>query len=386
VRLPLHKRSFKLLVYLFSACDGLVFIYPVYVLMFRDLGFTDAELSYLLALWPLTSAILALPSGVWADRYSKKTLLVCGQLMRIVGFCIWLLFPTFVGCAIGLALWGSQGAIYFATFRVFLFEEMKARGEGRSYTKFFGRTNAIRWATTVVGYVLGPIMAAFGYPQVILATICSLLVALIAFFCIEERSYAPAPESPTTSFGSLRNGIDALRADSWLTMVLVGGGVFFGLGGVDEYWSLFATETGVERAYVGVYIGVVLGARLLGELAAHRLETMGARPVVATGVLAGLALAGAGLVFKAWISCAAVAIFSFFFQAVVTALNGVLQYRVCSNVRGTITSMQVLASNAVGIVLYIGIGRVAEFAGYGWGFAAVGAAFIIVSIVFAIFL
>ena len=97
------------IIYAYKFFDDFVLIYPLYAIMFADSGMTPWQIGVLLAAWSASSFIFEIPSGAWADRYSRKHILFIGQVIRALGYLSWLFFPNFLGFLIGFILWGIKG-------------------------------------------------------------------------------------------------------------------------------------------------------------------------------------------------------------------------------------------------------------------------------------
>ena len=70
--------------------EDLIPLYPVYAILFADAtvpgaGLTAAEISALFAIWSLSTVIVEVPTGVLADRFSRRRLLVAGPLVAGAG-------------------------------------------------------------------------------------------------------------------------------------------------------------------------------------------------------------------------------------------------------------------------------------------------------------
>ncbi len=63
-----------------------VLIFPVYAIMMGTNGISPFELSMLFIVWSGSALVFEVPSGVLADRYSRKTLLVISGAVK--GMCI----------------------------------------------------------------------------------------------------------------------------------------------------------------------------------------------------------------------------------------------------------------------------------------------------------
>src|ERR1700712_2525659 len=73
--------------------EGLVPIQALYAVMFGRIGHLSFEqIGYLFAIWSLSYLVAELPSGVLADYWSRKNVIILGGLLRGIGFLVWLLF------------------------------------------------------------------------------------------------------------------------------------------------------------------------------------------------------------------------------------------------------------------------------------------------------
>ena len=76
-----------------KALDAFVLIYPLYTVMFVAHGLTPVQVSATLMAWSITAFILQIPSGVLADRYSRRWILAGAQVLRVIGLLVWIASP-----------------------------------------------------------------------------------------------------------------------------------------------------------------------------------------------------------------------------------------------------------------------------------------------------
>jgi MFS family permease len=70
-------------------------LYPVYAVLFAQTGLSAAEISSLFAIWSVTGFVLEVPSGLWADVYSRRRLLTLAPLLSAAGFALWTFLPCY---------------------------------------------------------------------------------------------------------------------------------------------------------------------------------------------------------------------------------------------------------------------------------------------------
>ena len=94
----------------------------MYALLFASTGLSTAEISSLFAIWSVTSFVLEVPSGVWADAVSRRLVLTLAPLLSGAGFAAWVAAPSYPVFALGFVLWGAQGALQSGTLEALVYE------------------------------------------------------------------------------------------------------------------------------------------------------------------------------------------------------------------------------------------------------------------------
>src|SRR5689334_16119208 len=117
-------------------------IYPLYALLFVAHGVTTGQVSVLLIAWSLSSIVFEIPAGVIADKYDRRHVLVVGQVLRLVGYGMWIVAPSFWGFLVGFLFWAAQGALRSGTFEALVYDELAAHEQSTLLTKVFGWTSA----------------------------------------------------------------------------------------------------------------------------------------------------------------------------------------------------------------------------------------------------
>lgn len=102
-------------------------IYPVYILMFKANGLSLTQISFLLAIWFLSVVSLEIPTGVLADHWSKKTMLIIGGLYKAIGYISWFFSESFALFALGFILWGISESFCSGSEEALLYDNLKIK-------------------------------------------------------------------------------------------------------------------------------------------------------------------------------------------------------------------------------------------------------------------
>ncbi|MDQ3676690.1 MAG: MFS transporter [Actinomycetota bacterium] len=358
-------------------------LYPVYALLFAQAGLSTAQISSLLAIWSVTSFILEIPSGVWADATSRRLLLVAGPLLQAAGYALWIIAPSYPAFAVGFALWGVAGALQSGALEALVYEELDRVGAAARYPHVIGRATAIGTvaATLAIG-LAAPVFAAGGYTAVGVASVLACLAgaAIAATFPEHRAAVVSDGVSGLRAYAAvLKAGVAEVRSGPALRGALALVPAVTAIwGALDEYLPLLATDTGVADETVPllfllVYIGVAAGG-LLGGPASRlsRRALAGLLAAAATGLALG-ALSGlpAGFVGIAAAFCA--------FQALQVVVDTRLQDAIRGPARSTVTSLAGLATELLVLAVFAGYGAGSALAGDATLFACFAGVYVVIA-------
>ena len=72
--------------------------------------------------------MLEVPSGAWADTVDRRWLLILSGIVYAAAFAFWIVWPTYLGFAIGFVLWGASSALMSGTFEALVYDELDPAG------------------------------------------------------------------------------------------------------------------------------------------------------------------------------------------------------------------------------------------------------------------
>ncbi len=341
-------------------------------MLFADHGLNTAEISSLLFFWSVTSFVLEVPSGAWADTVSRRGLLILAALLTALGFTVWTVFPSYIGFAAGFVLWGIGGALQSGTFQALLYDELAARSAARDYPKLIGYATSASEAGALLGILAAaPLFAWGGY-----GLVGWVSVAVICLQAVLAASLPSAPKATSvaasasselnepehsgsavnTYIAMLKTGTsEALRNPTVRGGVLLSS-VLFGFTAFDEYFGLLASDNGAPTEIVPLLVGLTVAGSLIGSVLAGRTAKMRASTMawalVAAGATfaAGALIAGPGL-----LSVAGFALIGIGYGVVMNSVivsEARLQDVIEGPARATVTSASGLFSEVVGLAVF----------------------------------
>lgn len=148
-------RAFGLVTYPF-ACVPFLFLY------FQQHGCDQQQFGMVVGVYYLAMFVAELPTGLIADRFGPKPMLVIGPLVLALGFGTLLAWPTYGGFLVGEALLGLGHAVLSGPPTAMLYETLREHGLQHRYLAEESKVNAARLYGTGSAFLIGGLVAWLG--------------------------------------------------------------------------------------------------------------------------------------------------------------------------------------------------------------------------------
>jgi MFS family permease len=351
-------------IYLYRILDNFMLIYPLYAVMFAQRGGLDTfQISMLFIIWVLASMAAEVPTGALADRYSRRNLLVIGECIRSIGYLSWLVWPTYMGFALGFVLWGVGGALDSGTFEALVYDELKAAGTERMYARVIGRTESLSLFVGLAATLLAtPVFAHFGYGAVLVSSVAACIAAAMVAATLPDKKRQESTEGPTY-FRIMRDATREVAHSPNLIRVIAFGVLLTTLFGVlDEYETLFLKDAGVVVYLIPVVSAAVYFPAIVAGFFAHRLEHLRSATFMLLTVAAGVALFTAGR-FLGLPGIVSFGAFLLLVRVSEIVYGAKLQHGIQGQARSTVTSINSLGVSVASIGAYLLYGLATRMGG-----------------------
>ncbi|PVZ07712.1 MFS transporter [Actinomycetospora cinnamomea] len=356
-------RGFTARVVAVEALGQFVPLYPLYALLFADHGLSDAAISALFGLWSLTTLVLEVPSGAWADVTSRRRMLAASGALTAAAFALWVLVPSTAAFAVGFVLWGVATALGSGTLEALVYDALERWDATDRYATLMGRARSGYLLAILVATLLAaPLVQRGGYGLPGLVGSAATLAGGALALTLPE---APRERPPRTTgrvtaavadwWATLRDGVADVSRTALLRRAVVVTALLTGLLAFDEYLPLVAADGGASPALVAVLLAVVGVAEAGCAALAGRCARLG--PRVLAVLLAGAALAvAAGALLPVAPGFVAIAVGYGVLGMLLVVVETRVQEAVTGEARATVTSVAGFGSEAVGIAVLVVVG------------------------------
>ncbi|GGK96164.1 MFS transporter [Mangrovihabitans endophyticus] len=337
------------------ACQGGVLLYPVYALLFADAGVSAAGISTLFVVWSVVAFVVEVPSGAWADSWSRRRLYAIGAFLTASGYASWLVWPAYPGFALGFVLWGLGGALASGSIEALIYDELAADGAAGRYAAVAGRGGTVEILAMLSATVLAaPAYAWGGYRLVgaasVVVTAAGGLVAL-GFVEAPRRQTSDEWGGAAGYLRTIRAGLRDVTRSRRVAWAVAVAALVPGFTALDEYLPLVSRAAGAPTVAVPLLFALPSLAMAGGSALAGRFATIGrGRLGGAVGVAAALLAAGALSGHPAGMVPIAVAFGVLQFAIVITETR--LQEAISGRARATVLSVAGFVSEVVAVLVY----------------------------------
>ncbi|KAA1423763.1 MFS transporter [Mumia zhuanghuii] len=275
------------------ALQGTLLWVPIEKLFMVDIGFTAASIGLMAAAYAAVVPLLEIPSGVLADRWSRRGVLVVAAVALLLCSLLGGLSNGVVGYVVSALFLGVYFAMYSGTVDSMVYDTvLEETGAGEGFERRIGRLRLVESLAYVASAVAGGVLAGATSPRVTyFATVPFAALSVVALLRFREprlhRSEAPKPLREHVAV-TLRT---VTRHPDVRLLVVVGalGGAVVQL--LFEFGPLWLVALSVSAFLYGPYWAAMTATLGLGGLLAGRLALARVRMVLAvTAVMLGAAL------------------------------------------------------------------------------------------------
>jgi MFS family permease len=149
-------------IYLASFLGGLALWVPIEKLFMTEIGFTSASVGVMAAVYAVVVPVLELPSGVLADRWSRRGVLILGTAAVIISVLIGGFSQSVTMYVIAAAFLGVYFALQSGTLESIVYDTvLEETGDSEAFEQTIGQVRLVESVALVTSALLGGLIAQF---------------------------------------------------------------------------------------------------------------------------------------------------------------------------------------------------------------------------------
>lgn len=273
---PVTKRLWPL--YVGALLQGIPFWYATEKLFMLDIGFTTATIGLMVAIMSIVMLAVETPSGILADRWSRKGVMILGCVALMVSGIIGAFSFNEPMYILSTVFWGIYAALYSGTYDAVIYDTVvEEEGSAKKFETYLGRFRAVEGVSFVLGALVGGFIAStFELRDNYYVSLPFLAIALFFLWKFKEPLLHKA-EVAEPVFTHIRQTFAAvLRNPVLLPIVIATVGFFVIQETIFELSQLWFIAVVAPVALYGVFSAAVFSSWTTGGLLAARIKTRSA--------------------------------------------------------------------------------------------------------------
>ena len=148
--------------YLSSFFGGLALWVPIEKLFMTQIGFTSASVGIMAAVYAVVVPVLEVPSGVLADRWSRRGVLILATMAVIISVVIGGFSQNVIAYIVAAAFLGVFFALQSGTLESIVYDTvLEETGDSEAFERTMGRVRLVESAALVASALAGGLIAQF---------------------------------------------------------------------------------------------------------------------------------------------------------------------------------------------------------------------------------
>ena len=349
------ERNLKLLTGIRVLSSSLIAM-PVIVLFFNQNGLDQTQIFLLQSIFAVTAVLFEVPSGYFADRFGRRTSLLCGTSLWVLGWVIYSLSHGFSQLVVGEIVLGFALSFVSGADSALAYDSFTALGNKKGYRKFETRNFLWMGIGGAIASIIGGIVGQYNLNATIFLQLFIAVPTVVLAWKLTEPPMVEEDESKEMAKNVIKVTKYALHGHKEIKWLILYGAV---VGTITHtmVWlnqPLFQ-EMGIAIGWYGFIWAALVSAPLLIMKFTDQYEhLLGKRRALVSFVVIGVVTyVVIGLFQSVWVLPVLLG-FSFIRTVFTPILRDYVNELVDSSIRATVLSVQVLAQR----LLYVVVGPI----------------------------
>ena len=204
--------------YLMGFLEALWFPLPVFILYLLHSGLDLGQVGILLSTLVLVQVIFEIPSSVWADKYSRKNVLVIGTAFSSLSSLMLFLGGTFEHFFVSMVFMGFSSALRSGTDSAIVYDTLLNLGEESKYEKTQSKIMVCFFWSRIVASVAGAFAYSIDLKLPFLLAVFSSLGLIAVLSTLKEPAYH---KSIGGHFGQVKEGVKFLMKERGVWLIII---------------------------------------------------------------------------------------------------------------------------------------------------------------------
>lgn len=263
------KRN-RILLYIYEFISTMILFYIVDTLFYLERGISSSAYMFFVVVMYITKLIFEIPSGILADKYGKKKILLISQIMFIISTIIFIFAYNYTMFIIAIIIASLQKCFSTGIVNSFLYESLK---EKEKFNKVLFIKNTMYCISYMIAMLLGGYLGEkYGLIIDYYVTLIPLILGLI-IICFIKDTINNKESNTKRKIDILRNGITEIKNNKFIkNIIFINATMLVIIKLVEESHPEYSIRIGLTESQIGIYTALILVFCIIGEYFGTKLN------------------------------------------------------------------------------------------------------------------
>lgn len=335
--------------YVASFFSGLIFWYAVEKVFMTQIGFSNSGIILAMMIMTVGTLIFEMPSGVLADRWSRKGVLMLAQISLMMSSLIGFLSENPAIYLVSAILWGVYSAMNSGVAESVIYDTLlEEQGSRKGFERQLGMHKIAISASLITGALVAGVAASVVDERfTFLMSVPSAFFGVIALLAFKEPTLHKA-EAVASIKGHIIDSLHLIGKNQVIMLLAISTVLFNTVWRfLIEFYQIWLVDLNLHIIYFGVVLALVNSSFGVAGVIAHRVH---ARNVTVVAIGSATMFAVSALAVPSLYFVIPSIFISVMLLAIVTIIiTGKIHDNISSNQRSSISS----AISTLGTVVFI---------------------------------
>ncbi|HBB68127.1 MAG TPA: hypothetical protein DCZ93_12720 [Elusimicrobia bacterium] len=348
--------------YIQSIITNAAFFVPVIVLFWQENGLDFTRIMVLQTLYSIVVVLLEVPTGYFADIFSRRAALTVASSFLAAGMLIYAAGNNFFEFLIAETVWAIGVSLISGCDAALLYDTLAGLDRKTEYKKIIGQAMFYGYISTAVASIAGGIIGHYSFRWTFIIMIPFLVLLIPVSLSIKEPKRERAAQEKAHFTKMLNITANVFKQNTRLKWLIIYSAIILGFNQTALWlYQPYMKLSGLDVYYFGIVFASFQGIAALSSKYAHKIERrLGEKNSI---LLLAVLVAGSLLLMANFIF-----LFSFLFVFLQQFVRGfgrvvVSDYvnkETSSDIRATVLSVNNLGARAVYAIAIPFIGYAAD--------------------------
>ncbi|MCI8362915.1 MAG: MFS transporter [Clostridia bacterium] len=263
----------RIILYLYEFISTFILFYAVDTLFYLERGITSSKYLFFVVISYIVQLLFEIPSGVLADKYSKKKILIISQILFIISTIIFIIAQNYIVFIIATIVAGLQKCFGTGIVNSFLYESLENKNK---FNKCLFIKNTIYYTAYMLAMPIGGFIAEkLSIVTTYYITLIPAIIGLIVLFFLNENETINVKNNDniTGKLEILKNGLKEINKNSFIKTIIFTNAILLAvIKLVEESHPDYSIQIGITEFQIGIYTSFILVFCIIGSYLGSKIK------------------------------------------------------------------------------------------------------------------